>query len=201
MLHREMYMMVQDDMIFMILKKMLLSFLNNMGLHGNFIENEKIQEEYLHPYRAINLFLGKEHIASFGVLKPEISHAYGIKDQEVLVAEIFSDKLPISLNKKPKKYISIDYPVVYRDFAFLLEKQIQVDKLVRIISKVNRKYISDVRVFDVYEGEGVPEQMKSVGIEVKILPQKTSLTEEEIQEVCNSIISSVKEKSGAILRE
>ena len=183
------------------IKKDVLYFLENMGVNGNFIESDSVKEKYLHPYRAINLFLGQKHIASFGVLSPEVSRSYGIKTQEVLIAEIWLDRVPLSVNKKAGKYTSVDYPIVYRDFAFLIEKDIQVASLTQAILKSNRKYIGNVKVFDVYTGKGIPIQKKSVGIEVKILPQKSSLTEREIKEISNSIIKSAEESCGAILRD
>ena len=73
--------------------------------------------------------------------------------------------------------------------------------IIDLINKVESKLISEVNIFDVYEGEGIPEEKKSIAISIVLQPEDRTLTDKEIEIICKNIISNVVENTGAILRE
>ena len=87
-----------------------------------------------------------------------------------------------------------------RDFAFVMDKNTEVAKLINAIKGVDKELISDVRLFDVYEGEKCPEGKKSVAIEVLIQPKEKTLTEEEIESLSRRVIGIANKVAGAELR-
>ena len=87
-----------------------------------------------------------------------------------------------------------------RDFAFVMDKNIEVGRLINAIKGVDKELISEVRLFDVYEGEKCPEGKKSIALEVVIQPKEKTLTEEEIDSVSRRIIGIAGKVVGAELR-
>ena len=86
-----------------------------------------------------------------------------------------------------------------RDFAFVVDDDTAAGDLVRAVAGADKALIADVRVFDVYRGQGVPEGRKSVAIEVVIQPREKTLTDAEIEALSARIVAAA-EKLGATLR-
>ena len=89
---------------------------------------------------------------------------------------------------------------VERDFAFLVDATVEAEKLVRAARSADRVLITAARVFDVYAGKGVPEGQKSLAIAVTLQPVERTLTDAEIEAVCNKIVAAVAKATGATLR-
>ena len=89
---------------------------------------------------------------------------------------------------------------VRRDFAFLVDKAVTADTLVRAAKGADKALIADVTVFDVYDGKGVPEGQVSLGLEVTLQPREKTLTDEEIDAVAAAVVSKVEKASGGSLR-
>ena len=93
-----------------------------------------------------------------------------------------------------------DYQKSERDFAFVLEKKIQAQELIEIISKIDKNLIRAVKVFDIYEGENIPEGKKSIALNVTIQSSEKTLNEEDLEKINQLIISTVEKKTGAKIR-
>ncbi len=89
---------------------------------------------------------------------------------------------------------------VQRDFAFLVGKDISAEALLKAARGAEKTLISDVTLFDIYEGQGVPEGQKSVAIDVTLQPRQKTLTDEEIDAVAKKIIANVEKATGGTLR-
>ena len=87
-----------------------------------------------------------------------------------------------------------------RDFAFLVDSAVAADTLVRAAKGADKAMITDVSVFDVYAGKGVPEGQVSLAIEAVIQPREKTLTDKEIDAVAAKIVASVEKATGAALR-
>ena len=72
--------------------------------------------------------------------------------------------------------------------------------LINAVLSVDQKLIRNIKVFDVYEGENIPENQKSIAINVTIQPSVKNLTEQDLEQISQKIIETVKEKTGAIIR-
>ena len=87
-----------------------------------------------------------------------------------------------------------------RDFAFVLDRAVAADVVLRAARGADRGLIERADVFDVYEGKGVPEGKKSLAISVRLQPKDKTLTDEEIDAVAQKIVSAVTKATGGTLR-
>mgnify|MGYP006062597575 FL=1 len=89
---------------------------------------------------------------------------------------------------------------VKRDFAFILDKEIPAEKLLRAVRGADKKLIREVILFDSYEGKGIRENKKSLAIAVTLQPTGSSLTEDELEALSNKIVSQVEKQLSGQLR-
>ena len=87
-----------------------------------------------------------------------------------------------------------------RDFAFIVKKDVSSQDLINAISIVDNKLISNIRVFDVYEGDNVAENQKSIAISVTIQSSEKTLNDKDLEKINKLIIESVENKTGAKIR-
>ncbi len=87
-----------------------------------------------------------------------------------------------------------------RDFAFLVDANTPAGDLVRPIAAADKALIAEARVFDVYQGQGVPEGSKSVAVEVLVQPREKTLTDAEIEALSAKIVAAAAKAVGAKLR-
>lgn len=154
-----------------------------------------------HPGRSARLQLGpKNVIVEFGALHPRVLKALDA-DGPMLAFEIILDSVPEPRGKGGKARGAADLPNLMplsRDFAFLMDEAKAVGDLTRAVAGADKALIAEVRVFDVYRGQGVPEGQKSVAIEVEIQPRAATLTEAEIEAVSAKIIAAAAKASGVL---
>ena len=149
-----------------------------------------------HPGRSATLGLGKNVLAAFGELHPRIAKALDVPAGTV-AAEIYLDAIPAprSAERARAAFAPPALQSVKRDFAFIVPSDLAADALVRAIRGVDKQVITDVRIFDRYEGgTGL-----SLAVEVTLQPGEKSFTDAEIGEVSKKIVASA-EKLGATLR-
>ena len=155
-----------------------------------------------HPGQSARLQLGpKSVLAEFGAIHPAVLKALDVAGP-VYGFELWLEAIPEAKKRatksKPALALSPLMPLS-RDFAFVVDKDKPAGDLVRAALGVDKALIASARVFDVYEGPGVPEGSKSVAIEVAIQPRDKTLTEAEIESLSSRIVAAA-EKSGAKLR-
>ena len=81
-----------------------------------------------------------------------------------------------------------------------MNKSFQVQELVEIVSKIDKNLIKAVKVFDVYEGDNIPEGKKSIALNVTIQSSEKTLKDEDLDRINQLIISTVEDKTGAKIR-
>ena len=169
-----------------------------------FIDDET--PNYYHPGKSGRLFLnrGKDQIAAyFGEIHPNIIKNIDIKTESLVGFEIFLDNLKLpkkTLKDQKTKFEVSDYQKSERDFAFVVDKEVKAQDLINAISSVDQKLISNINVFDVYEGENIPENQKSIAISVTIQSSEKTLNDSDLENINNSIIKTVENKTGAKIR-
>ncbi len=156
-----------------------------------------------HPGRSARLQLGpKNIIVEFGELHPQALKALDAEGP-MLGFELNLDALPEPKRKavktKPPLTLSALMPLT-RDFAFLVDAATPAGEVARPIVAADKTLIADVRVFDVYEGKGVPEGQKSVAVEVTVQPVDKTLTDGEIENLSAKIVAAAEKAVGAKLR-
>ena len=159
--------------------------------------------KWYHPGRSGTLRLGpKTILANFGELHPAVLAALDVKGPAV-ACEVFLGAIPMPRAKagrtKPALVLS-DLPAVERDFAFLVDRAVTADQVVRAARGADKALIARVTPFDVFEGTGVPEGKKSLAIAVRLEPKDATLTDKQIEEVGQKIVAAVSKATGASLR-
>jgi phenylalanyl-tRNA synthetase beta chain len=158
---------------------------------------------WLHPGRSGTIQIGPQNVLGyFGELHPRALEALG-SEGSVIAFEVILDRIPDAKQKptraKPVLELSPFQPVS-RDFAFIVECDVKAGDIVRAAQGADRKLITDVTVFDVYEGKGIDEGKKSIAIAVTIQPREKTLTDQEIEAVAARIVTEVTRKTGGTLR-
>jgi phenylalanyl-tRNA synthetase beta chain len=157
---------------------------------------------WYHPGRSGTLSLGPKILGHFGELHPRIAAAFDLKGPTAGF-EIFLDAIPEPKPRPTKARAALEvsgYPAVERDFAFLLDGAVAADAVVRAARGADRTLIEDVRIFDLYEGEGMGEGKKSLAITVRLQPKDRTLTEAEIDAIAQKIVGAVAKATGGTLR-
>jgi phenylalanyl-tRNA synthetase beta chain len=188
------------------IKRDVIRTLVDLGLEeGDLFVSNNTKSCY-HPGRSGSVNLKSEngpHLAYFGELHPAIITNLDFKEKNIFGLEIFLKNIP-KPNKKvrvsKKNYTTSDFQKSERDFAFVIDKFFKAGELEKIIKKIDDNIIKKVTTFDVFEGQNIPEGKKSIAINVVIQSQDKTLTESDLDQVSQKIISTVKEKTGATIR-
>ena len=157
---------------------------------------------YYHPGRSGVIRLGKNVLAYFGELHPSVLKALDIKTN-VVAFEVLLENIPLpreGKSKAKKKLELSPLQAVEKDLAFVVAKNVPAINIYTAAKTADRDNISEVRIFDVYEGENLPEDKKSVAITVVFQPKDKSYTDAELESLMNKVIAEVGKKTGATLR-
>ena len=124
-------------------------------------------------------------------------------DGPLIAFEVILDRIPDAKVKatraKPTLELSAFHPVS-RDFAFIVDRSVKAADIVRAAQSVDKKLITGVSVFDVYEGKGIDDGQESIAIAVTLQPREKTLTDQEIDAVAAKIVDEVTKKTGGTLR-
>ena len=126
-----------------------------------------------------------------------------MKNNNLLGFEIFLKNFPHSFKKYREikdQYNVSSFQKTERDFAFIIDKKFNSNVLVNLIQKIDKILIHDVKVFDVYEGENVPHNKKSIALNVTLQAMNKTLDENDLDQLNKKIISTVQDKTGASIR-
>ncbi len=158
---------------------------------------------WLHPGRSGTIQIGPQNVLGhFGELHPRALEQLGA-DGPMIAFEVILDRIPEAKARatraKPAIELSAFQPVS-RDFAFIVDRTVKASDLLRAAQNVDKKLITGVTVFDVYEGKGIDEAKKSIAIAVTIQPREKTMTDQEIDAVAAKIVAEVNKKTGGTLR-
>ena len=154
---------------------------------------------FYHPGRSGVVRQGpKVVLGRFGALHPSVLERLDLTG--AVAFELFLDAIA---EPKRRRRPAPDLPAfqpVRRDFAFLVEAGVPAEAVLRAARGAERTLISAVRLFDVYEGERLPEGRKSLGVEVTFQPREHTLTEAELEAAAGKVVAAVTKATGATLR-
>jgi phenylalanyl-tRNA synthetase beta chain len=159
--------------------------------------------DWYHPGRSGTIKLGpKTVLGTFGEFHPRTLEALDV-DGPVCGFEVFIDAVPEPKQKatrtKPRLDLSA-FQAVKRDFAFVVDRTVEAGSLVRAAAAADRKLVTGVSVFDVFEGASIGEGKKSIAVEVAIQPVERTLTDEDFEALAGRIVENVKKQTGGVLR-
>lgn len=158
---------------------------------------------WYHPGRSGTIKLGpKVVLGTFGEFHPKTLEGLDVSGP-LCGFEVFIDAVPEPKAKptrtKPRLDLSA-FQAVKRDFAFVVDKAVEAGTLVRAALAADRKLISGVSVFDVFEGAALGAAKKSIAIEVSIQPVEKTLTDEDFEALAKRIVENVHKQTGGVLR-
>tara|TARA_B110000037_G_scaffold223195_1_gene303663 strand:+ start:10466 stop:12856 length:2391 start_codon:yes stop_codon:yes gene_type:complete len=180
-----------------------ISILNAIGVKADNAQVVAEAPAWYHPGRSGVIRLGPKNImAYFGEIHPNILKKLDVKGPlvgfEIMLGNIPLPRSKLGNSRGPLK--SSDFQSVERDFAFVVSKDLAAEQLVKVISSVDKKLIDSVNVFDVYEGAGIDDGKKSIAVNVRLQPFNKTMTDDEIEEFRQDVISIVIKKTGGTLR-
>ena len=181
---------------FYIIKGVAEEILDYLGYNGrySFVADSTLPKE-LHPGQSAMISVNNDIVGVIGKIHPQI------EKEDVYVLEINLDKL-ISKKVGGMKYKEISkFPNINKDLAFIVDKDTTSKEIETVIKKAGGKLLTSIKVFDVYTGENVGENKKSIAYALTFNDQSKTLTEEEVTVVFNNIIETVEKKCNAVLRK
>jgi phenylalanyl-tRNA synthetase beta chain len=180
-----------------------LVLLGEVGAPADSLQVAGEAGEQFHPGQSGTLRLGPKNVlARFGALHPKTLAAFDIEGP-VVAAEIFFEAIPAKKGGGAFARAAYAPPAlqpVLRDFAFLVDAGLPAGDLVRAVKNSDKANIVDARIFDVFEGKGVPEGKKSLAVEVTLQPGERSYADEDLKAISDRVVAAAG-KLGAGLRQ
>ena len=181
---------------FFYLKGILISVLTRLGIQN--LKTTPTKNDVFSE--GITLSLGKTKLADFGVVKRSILKEFGIK-QEVLFADLNWDNV---LKLSSKKNITVaelsKFPSVKRDLALLIDDKVEFKEVYNLAFQSERKLLKEVDLFDVYEGDKLPEGKKSYAVSFVLQDETKTLEDKQIDEIMQKLKHSFEQNLEAVLR-
>lgn len=185
---------------FYYLKGIVENLLEVVGLTMYDIVKESNNKIY-HPGRCANLKVGNDVFVTLGEIHPIVLENFDMQ-KRALVAEINLDKVQKYV-KQNKKYTPIPkFPAVERDLAVVVDENIEVGQIEKIIKKKAKKVLETVELFDIFRNtEKLGENKKSVAYALKFRIAERTLTDDDINPVMKEILEELEKGVGAKIRE
>lgn len=191
-----------DDVDLFAVKADALAVLAALGQNPAKVQVTRDAPDWFHPGQSATLRLGpKIVLGHFGVFHPQILKVLSVSGAAAGF-EMDLDALPRS-RRKARARPALDIPdlqPVRRDFAFILEQAVPAMDVVRAAQGADKALITDVTIFDLFEGESLGPGKKSLAIEVTLQPRDQTLTDEQIDRVATAVIAAVTKATGGEIR-
>ncbi len=181
---------------FFYLKGILIAILDRLGLKG--LKSSPIKNDVF--AEGMVLSLGKTKMVEFGIVKRTILQSFSIS-QEVLFADFNWDNIIEFAKRNKIKFKDIPkFPEVRRDFALLLEDKVTFEEVHTIAKQTEKKLLKNVDLFDVYQGDNLPDGKKSYAVSFILQDENKTLTDKQIDKIMNKLQQNFESKLGAELR-
>lgn len=178
---------------FYVVKGIVEDLLRYMG-YNNRYSFEVTTCSDLHPGVGADILIDRKKVGIIGKVHPKL-----MKD-DVYVFELSMNALTSKV--KPIKYKEASrFPEIEKDMAFIIKKEVPVGSVAETIKKTAGKLVTEISVFDIYEGENVDSDSKSVAFKLKFADTSRTLTDDEVMQVFNKVIQKVEEVHQAKLRD
>jgi len=170
-----------------------------LGLTHSLLEFDfkEVSHPALHPGQAAEIFRNGTSIGIFGALHPELNQSLGIKDN-LFLFEIETTSL-MDISTQDYKEVS-KFPEIKRDLAILVDQTVPSQAIQDTISRVGGKLVKEVTIFDIYQGEGIRKDQKSVALALTLQDYSRTLVDQEIADLIDNVLLELKNGFGAELR-
>ena len=184
-------------------KSDLFSILDSFNVPTDNLLYEKVEGQIYHPGKSSSLRLGKNMIAKFGEIHPILLKIMDI-NFKVFGFEIFLDNISQFQEFRSTSrggFVNNPLQMVERDFAFLFPKEIQANEIVKKVKKIDKNIIHKVTIFDVYDGDKLPDDKKSIAFRILLQPQDKTFNDKEIENLSQQIIELISKTFDASIRK
>ena len=181
----------------------LFNILKNLNVPTDNLLYEKNEGQIYHPGKSSTLRLGKNIVAKFGEFHPILLKTMDV-NLKVFGFEIYLDNISQFQENKPSSrggFVNNPYQMVERDFAFLFPKEILANEIIKKVKKIEKNIIQKVTIFDVYEGDKLPHNKKSIAFRVLLQPLDRTFKDAEIENLSKEIIDQVSKSFEATIRK
>ncbi|MBX4872019.1 phenylalanine--tRNA ligase subunit beta [Rhizobium bangladeshense] len=180
-----------------------LAVIEACGLPMGNIQIEQGGPEWYHPGRSGTIKMGPKIVLGyFGEFHPLTLETLDVSGA-LCGFEVYLDAMAEPKKKATRTKPALDlspFQAVKRDFAFVVDRTVEAGAIVKAATGADRKLITGVNVFDIFEGASVGEGKKSVAIEVQIQPVDRTLTDEDFEALTQKVVASVTKFTGGVLR-
>lgn len=183
---------------FYSLKGFVEKFLEYMGI--NRYQLERSSNANFHPGRSADIKIGKVVIGTFGEIHPEVAEAMDIKRERAYIAELDLTKMMQYMGATVKYEKIVKYPEVTRDLAIVLDRDILVGAMMNDIKK-SSNFIESVELFDIYQGDKIDGDKKSVAISIVLRKKDGTLEEKEINTTVEKILEIIAKNYKGEIRQ
>lgn len=183
---------------FYTMKGYVEKLLEYMGI--NRYKLERSSNENFHPGRSADIKIGNDVIGTFGEVHPDVLEAMDIKRERAYVADIDLARAEKYIKSAVKYERIVKYPEVIRDLAIVMDKDILVGNMVEDLKRVS-PLIEKIEIFDVYEGEKIDADKKSVAISIVLRNKVKTLEEKEINDVVTKVLETISKKYRGEIRQ
>ena len=152
-----------------------------------------------HPGRCATVWSGSDCIGVFGQIHPLVARNYGV-DGELYCAELSFDELMNAKGPDPLYAPLPRFPAVTRDIAVVCGRDVTVGTLEKCITRAGGKLLREVSLFDIYQGQGIPEDKKSVAFNLVLRSDEGTITAAQADEEVRDILAALESELGAVLR-
>ncbi|WP_299665503.1 phenylalanine--tRNA ligase subunit beta [uncultured Polaribacter sp.] len=181
---------------FFYLKGIITSVLSRLGIDN--LKTSPTKQDVFSE--GVSLSLGKMKLVEFGVVKKSLLKEFSIK-QEVLFADFNWDTiLKLVGNKNSKVKDLPKFPAVKRDLALLLDSKIEFKEIYNLAFQSEKSLLKEVDLFDVYEGDKLPEGKKSYAVSFLIQDETKTLTDKQIDKIMQKLQQTFEKNLEAVLR-
>lgn len=181
------------------LKGILDMYLREMDVAGTVEYKATDKHPEMHPGRTADVYVGGQHVGMIGEVHPKVAHEFNVS-KPAYVFELSLHKL-MAMPKRSQQYQAVPkYPVISRDIALLLDKDISNQSVIDLIKQRGGKDLTQVKLFDVYTGKHVPAGKKSLAYNLVFQNPTHTLVESTVNKAFDKIQKDLKSKFNAQIR-
>lgn len=181
-------------------KGALEKFLQQFRLAGVEMRKGESLCPYAHPNRYAGYFLKKneQEIARVFELHPLVAKNYDAEGAKIGVFEIHFTKLVLA-DKKELKYRPLPrFPAIHIDISVIIDKKTEIETIKKTILESDKKLIRAINLFDIYEGQNIPEGKKALAFKIELRADDRTLTDQEMKNIQQTIFEKLQGKGGEI---
>ena len=161
---------------------------------------EPSAEPFLHPGKSADVLIGGRRLGYCGQVRPDIAARCGVEEGDVYVAELSLDEL-VRHTFRPHPFEDlVTYPAARQDIAVVVGRDVPADDVVAAVRKAGGKLLRDAVIFDVYEGEQVPADKRSLALRLTMRSPERTLSDKDITAVRERVLAALAREFGATLR-